>query len=62
MSEKNQAIRGGEFLIRETLAADIFIPEEWTEAVEDAVYSRVRESESLNINFEASGIESKLFI
>lgn len=31
MSEKNQAIRGGEFLIRETLAADIFIPEEWTE-------------------------------
>ena len=31
MSEKNQAIRGGEFLIRETRAADIFIPEEWTE-------------------------------
>ena len=38
------------------------VPEEWTEAIEDAVYSRVRESESLNINFEASGIESKLFI
>jgi alkylation response protein AidB-like acyl-CoA dehydrogenase len=31
MSENNQAIRGGEFLIRETSAADIFIPEEWTE-------------------------------
>src|SRR5262245_5301814 len=25
------ALRGGEFLIRETRAADVFIPEEWTE-------------------------------
>jgi|GEM_PF-2539708 len=31
MSEQNDAIRGGEFLIRPTAAADIFIPEEWTE-------------------------------
>ena len=31
MSENSTAIRGGEFLIRPTTAADIFIPEEWTE-------------------------------
>lgn len=31
MSEETQAIRGGEFLIRETAASDVFIPEEWTE-------------------------------
>ncbi|HBE11414.1 MAG TPA: acyl-CoA dehydrogenase, partial [Flavobacteriales bacterium] len=31
MSENSTAIRGGEFLIRPTAAADIFIPEEWTE-------------------------------
>ena len=30
MSEKT-AIKGGEFLIRETAASDIFIPEEWNE-------------------------------
>ena len=31
MSEENKAIRGGEFLIRETPASEIFIPEEWNE-------------------------------
>ena len=31
MSDHNNAIRGGEFLIRPTEANDIFIPEEWTE-------------------------------
>jgi alkylation response protein AidB-like acyl-CoA dehydrogenase len=31
MSDQNDAIRGGEFLIRPTEASDIFIPEEWTE-------------------------------
>ncbi|MGY8941265.1 MAG: acyl-CoA dehydrogenase family protein, partial [Flavobacteriales bacterium] len=31
MSESTQVIRGGEFLIRETAASEIFIPEEWTE-------------------------------
>ena len=31
MSEKKKAIKGGEFLIRETKAEEIFIPEEWTE-------------------------------
>ena len=33
MSDSNQSkpITGGEFLVRETPAADIFIPEEWTE-------------------------------
>ncbi|MDE0871492.1 MAG: acyl-CoA dehydrogenase family protein [Flavobacteriales bacterium] len=31
MSESTQVIRGGEFLIRETTASEIFIPEEWTE-------------------------------
>ena len=31
ITEKKKAIRGGEFLIRETLAQDIFIPEEWNE-------------------------------
>ena len=31
MSEEQKAITGGEFLIRETEAKDIFIPEEWTE-------------------------------
>ncbi|MEZ4800001.1 MAG: acyl-CoA dehydrogenase family protein [Flavobacteriales bacterium] len=32
MSEvKNKAITGGEFLVRKTNAADIFIPEEWSE-------------------------------
>lgn len=30
-SQKQKAIKGGEFLIRETYAADVFIPEEWTE-------------------------------
>ena len=29
--DKKQAIKGGEFLIKETSAADVFIPEEWTE-------------------------------
>lgn len=31
MSNEQKAIQGGEFLIRETAASDIFIPEEWTE-------------------------------
>ena len=31
ITEKKKAIRGGEFLIRETLAQEIFIPEEWNE-------------------------------
>ena len=31
MPTPNDAIRGGEFLIRPTLASDIFIPEEWSE-------------------------------
>ena len=31
MSEQSNALRGGEFLIRETSADAIFIPEEWTE-------------------------------
>ena len=31
MSEQSNALRGGEFLIRETAAYDIFIPEEWSE-------------------------------
>src|SRR5258708_7715254 len=30
-TEKKKAMNGGEFLIRETAAHDIFIPEEWTE-------------------------------
>lgn len=30
-ASKNKAIRGGEFLIRETSANEIFIPEEWNE-------------------------------
>ena len=29
--EKKTAIKGGEFLIKETEAKDIFIPEEWSE-------------------------------
>ncbi len=31
MSDKKEAIKGGEFIIRKTLPEDIFIPEEWTE-------------------------------
>lgn len=31
VAEKTKAIKGGEFLIRETPANEIFIPEEWTE-------------------------------
>ena len=31
MSEQSNALHGGEFLIRETAADDIFIPEEWSE-------------------------------
>lgn len=31
VAEKTKAIKGGEFLIKETLASEIFIPEEWTE-------------------------------
>ena len=31
METTRKAIKGGEFLIKETLAQDIFIPEEWTE-------------------------------
>jgi alkylation response protein AidB-like acyl-CoA dehydrogenase len=31
MTESKQAIKGGEFLIRETEAQDIFIPEQWNE-------------------------------
>ena len=31
MSIENNAMRGGEFLIRETPASEIFIPEEWNE-------------------------------
>jgi alkylation response protein AidB-like acyl-CoA dehydrogenase len=30
-TENKKALLGGEFLIRETLAQDVFIPEEWTE-------------------------------
>ena len=29
--KKTEAIKGGEFLIRDTKAQEIFIPEEWTE-------------------------------
>ena len=29
--DQKSAIKGGEFLIRETLASEIFIPEEWSE-------------------------------
>ena len=29
--KKNKAIRGGEFLVKETDFNDIFIPEEWNE-------------------------------
>jgi len=29
--DKKSAIKGGEFLIKETEAKDIFIPEEWNE-------------------------------
>ena len=29
--EDNQALKGGEFLIKETKAANVFIPEEWNE-------------------------------
>ena len=45
-----------EFLI-EIVNLDL-IPTEW---LEERIY-RVRESEAFNINFEASGIETKLFI
>ncbi|MTI32285.1 acyl-CoA dehydrogenase family protein [Xanthovirga aplysinae] len=31
MTDKKRAIKGGEFLIRETEAKEVFIPEEWTE-------------------------------
>ena len=31
METTKKAIKGGEFLIKETLAQDVFIPEEWTE-------------------------------
>lgn len=31
METTRKAIKGGEFLIKETLAQDVFIPEEWTE-------------------------------
>jgi len=31
MSDKKEAIKGGEFIIRKTFPEDIFIPEEWTE-------------------------------
>jgi hypothetical protein len=30
-TEARNAIKGGEFLIRETQAEDVFIPEEWNE-------------------------------
>ena len=30
-TSKNMAIKGGEFLIRDTKAEDIFIPEDWNE-------------------------------
>ena len=29
--QKREAIKGGEFLIRETKASEVFIPEEWSE-------------------------------
>ncbi len=31
MSTKTKAIKGGEFIVKETAAADIFIPEQWNE-------------------------------
>ena len=31
ITETKKAIKGGEFLIRETQAQEIFIPEEWSE-------------------------------
>lgn len=31
VEEKKEALKGGEFLIKETQASDVFIPEEWTE-------------------------------
>lgn len=48
MASKNNTIRGGEFLIRETAAADIFIPEEFNEeqrmmaqSCRDFTYNRI---------------------
>ena len=29
--KKKTAIKGGEFIVKDTLAEDIFIPEEWSE-------------------------------
>jgi alkylation response protein AidB-like acyl-CoA dehydrogenase len=56
--EKKKAIRGGEFLIRQTTAEEIFIPEEWSEEqrmiaktcrdfLKQEVYPRLNEIDSM---------------
>ena len=56
--EKKQAIKGGEFLIRETEAQNIFIPEEWNEEqlmiaktckdfLKQEVYPKLKEIDSM---------------
>ena len=58
ITENKQAIKGGEFLIRETEAAEVFIPEEWSEEqrmiaqsckdfLEAEVYPRLDEIDSM---------------
>ena len=55
---KNNAIKGGEFLIKETAAKDIFIPEEWSEEqkmiaqtcqdfIDKEVYPKIDEIDSM---------------
>jgi alkylation response protein AidB-like acyl-CoA dehydrogenase len=56
--QKRQAIKGGEFLIRETKASEVFIPEEWSEEqqmiaqtckdfLEHEIFPRLEEIDSL---------------
>ncbi len=57
-TEKREALRGGEFLVKETLAQDIFIPEEWNEEqkmiaqtcqdfLDQEIYPRLEEIDSM---------------
>jgi alkylation response protein AidB-like acyl-CoA dehydrogenase len=58
-TEKKQLVKGGEFLIKETSAENVFIPEEWSEEqkmiaqtcrdfIETEVYPRLEEIDSMN--------------
>ena len=58
MENKKTAIKGGEFLIKDTLAQDIFIPEEWNEE-QLMIAEMCRDFLKQNVNNQLDRIDSQ---